>query len=116
MDIEIDRDHLLPGERLSGTVTIGKPGLQEVTVGLLFREDALGGEATVSQVLAGGLEGARDLAEGATLAFELEVPEDAFPSVRTRHGGLFWEVVAVTDRVGYDTTASRRVEVAARPR
>jgi hypothetical protein len=116
MEIEIDSASLAPGQSVKGTARTGRPGLQHVRVGLLFREESGGWEVTISQVLAEGFEDARDYPEGAELPFAIEVPGDALPSVRGRHGGLFWEVVARTDRVGSRGTASRRVEVKASSR
>jgi hypothetical protein len=105
-------DRFAPGDRVRGHVTVLDAGLQQVQVGLLFREEAEGIEATASQVLAEGFDDAREFAAGTTLEFEIEVPADAPPNVETSHGGLFWEVVAHTDRVGEPQTAGRRVEVA----
>jgi hypothetical protein len=112
--LELEGDSFVSGDRVRGTVTVERDGLQEISVGLLFREVSKGVEATARQVLAPGFDGAREYDGGATMQFELEVPGDAPPSIETRHGGLFWEVVAHTDRVGA-RTAGRRVQVTAAP-
>ena len=112
VSIEVDGERFAPGDVVRGRVVVVDPGLQLVNVGLLFREEAVGWEQTVTQILADGFGDALDLDAGATLDFAIELPADAPPTVRTRHGGLFWEVVAHTDRVGEPQTAGKRVVVA----
>ena len=111
IEIAVDGERFAPGDRVRGRVTVRHGGLQVIQVGLLFREESPAGEATARQVLAEGFEDARDLAPGTTLDFEIELPADAPPDVRTSHGGLFWEVVAVSDRAGSPQPAGKRIVV-----
>src|SRR4051812_17081236 len=100
MELELENTSLEPGQIVRGTTRIRHSGLQHVRIGLLFREESGGWEETISQVLADGFEDAQDLAAGTELTFEIQLPGDALPSMRSKHGGLFWEVVVKSDRVG----------------
>jgi hypothetical protein len=111
VSLTVEGDRFAPGDRVRGRVTVLDSGLQVIQVGLLFREESGGIEATASQVLADDFGDALDLDEGATFDFEIELPADAAPTLSTRHGELFWEVVAKTDRVGEPQTAGERFEV-----
>ena len=111
IELSLDRDRFAPGDVVRGRVTVLHSGLQEIQVGLLFREEGNRLEQTVSQVLADGLDGAVDFEAGAIVDFEIELPADAPPNVESRHGALFWEIVAHTDRVGSPQTADRRIVV-----
>jgi hypothetical protein len=107
----VERDSFVPGDRVSGRVEVDKGGLQEIQVGLLFREKVGDLEATTRQVLAPDFDGSGDIPAGAILGFEIEVPADAPPNIETGHAELFWEVVARTDHVGADKVESHRVEI-----
>jgi hypothetical protein len=111
--LTIERDRFVPGDRVRGRVHVEKGGLQEIQVGLLFREEVPDLDATTRQVLAPDFEGSGDIPAGAVLPFEIEVPADAPPNFKTKHAELFWEVVAATDRVGADSPVSQKVEIRA---
>ena len=113
MKLTLERDSFVPGDRVRGRVEVEKGGLQEIQVGLLFREEVPNLDATTRQVLAPDFEGSGDIPAGAVLPFEIEVPADAPPNIKTAHAELFWEVVARTDHVGADKVQSRRVEIRA---
>ena len=52
-----------------------------------------------------------DLTKATSFEFEIALPEDAFPSYRTNHSELYWEVDAMSDELGRDTHDSCRIEV-----
>ena len=52
-----------------------------------------------------------DLDTGSSFDFELRLPDDAVPSVRSRHGHLDWYVRVRSDEFGVDSTAELRLDV-----
>ena len=113
MKLTVERDSFVPGDRIRGRVEVEEGGLQEIQVGLLFREKTGNMDATTRQELAPDFDGSGDIPAGAVLPFEIEVPADAPPNIETSHAELFWEVVARTDHVSADKVQSHRVEIRA---
>lgn len=108
--LELDADQVAAGEAVTGRVLVLEGGRsRSVTLTLSFRERSPAYLETSSSTSAVIHEG--DLATGRALEFRLALPADAFPSVKGRHGELFWEVEAVSDEPGLDTRVSRRLEV-----
>jgi hypothetical protein len=56
-----------------------------------------------------------DLAEGASFAFEIQLPPDARPAYTSDNGSLAWEALVRSDEFGRDTTASQELELTPPP-
>ena len=52
-----------------------------------------------------------DVQTGQSLAFALDLPEDALPGHHSEHGELYWELDVKSDEMGPDTHVRRRIEV-----
>ena len=57
-----------------------------------------------------------ELSSPTPLAFECVLPEGGFPSYRSGHGELAWEIVVEVDKLGPNAHEERRIEVQAKPR
>jgi hypothetical protein len=112
-DVQLERDRFAPGERVAGTVLVTEGGgSRTLDVTLAFHEKSPDYEETpvsVTQALQTG-----DVQTGQSLAFALELPEDALPGHRSEHGELFWELDVKSDEMGPDTHVRRRIEVTVR--
>jgi hypothetical protein len=109
--VEVDGEPLAPGAAVSGRVVVEEGGrARSLSVRLAFVERTEDFEKVArdagTQVLAEG-----DLADGAVVAFQFELPQDAAPHVASPHARIGWEVRARVDRAGPDPTADRPVEV-----
>ena len=109
--VEVDSEPLAPGATVSGRVVVEEGGrARSLSVRLAFVERTADFEKVArdagTQVVAEG-----DLAEGAVVAFQLRLPEDAPPDVSTAHARIGWEVRARVDRAGPDPTVDRAVEL-----
>jgi hypothetical protein len=109
-DVQLERDRFAPGERVAGAVLVtGGGGSRTLDVTLAFHEKSPDYEETpvsVTQALQTG-----DLQAGQSLAFALDLPEDALPGHRSEHGELYWELDVKSDEMGPDTHVRRRIEV-----
>ena len=109
-DVQLERDTFAPGERVAGTVLVTEGGgscTLEVT--LAFHEKSPDYEEIPfgqTQALQTG-----DVQTGQSLAFALDLPEDALPGHRSEHGELYWELDVKSDEMGPDTHVRRRIEV-----
>jgi hypothetical protein len=96
-DLQLVRDSFTPGERVAGTVLVTEGGgsrTLDVTLG--FHEKSPDYEeipVSQTQALHTG-----DLQTGQSLAFALDLPEDALPGHRSEHGELYWELRAPAHR------------------
>jgi hypothetical protein len=109
--VEVDSEPLAPGATVSGRVVVEEGGrARSLSVRLAFVERTADFEKVArdagTQVVAEG-----DLADGAVVAFQLHLPEDAPPHVSTAHARIGWEVRARVDRAGPDPTVDRPVEL-----
>jgi hypothetical protein len=108
--VQLERDRFAPGERVAGAVLVtGGGGSRTLDVTLAFHEKSPDYEETpvsVTQALQTG-----DLQAGQSLAFALDLPEDALPGHRSEHGELYWELDVKSDEMGPDTHVRRRIEV-----
>jgi hypothetical protein len=108
--VQLERDRFAPGERVAGTVLVTEGGgSRTLDVTLAFHEKSPDYEETpvsVTQALQTG-----DLQAGQSLAFALDLPEDALPGHRSEHGELYWELDVKSDEMGPDTHVRRRIEV-----
>jgi hypothetical protein len=109
--IEVDGEPLAPGAAVGGRVVVEQGGgARALFARLAFVErtrdfDRVAREAE-TQVVAEG-----DLADGAVVAFQLRLPDDAPPEVAAAHGRIGWEVRARVDRSGRDPTVDRPIEL-----
>jgi hypothetical protein len=114
LEIQLEQERFVPGETVTGTVLIlegGRSRALEIT--LSFRESTEQGDHT-SVSLAGGNLHRGDLATGASYTFAVELPRDALPNYKSKHGELYWELDAHSDEFGIDTHERRRIDVSSR--
>ena len=109
--VDVDGEPLAPGAAVSGRVVVEEGGrARSLSVRLAFVERTEDFEKVArdagTQVIAEG-----DLADGAVIAFQLALPQDAAPHVGSPHARIGWEVRARIDRAGPDPTADRPVEL-----
>jgi hypothetical protein len=109
--VEVDREPLAPGATVSGRVLVEDGGrARSLSVRLAFVERTESFERVAreagAQVLAEG-----DLADDASVAFQLRLPDDALPHIATPHGRIGWELRARVDRAGPDPTVDRAIEL-----
>jgi hypothetical protein len=109
--VEVDGEPLASGAAVSGRVVVEEGGrARSLSVRLAFVERTADFEKVArdagTQVIAQG-----DLADGAVVAFQLHLPQDAAPHVSSPHARIGWELRARVDRAGRDPTADRPVEL-----
>lgn len=111
LEIQLDADRVAPGQALDGRILVHEGGVSRtVTLTVSFCERS---PATMSIVFSQDAilhEG--DLETGQALEFGFRLPDWALPSVRGKHGELFWRLDVVSDEPGPDTRATRVFEVA----
>ena len=110
LELRLDADRLARGAELSGHVLVlegGRSRSLALTVSFCERSP---GYLSVALSRRGVLhEG--DLSTGQAVEFHYELPPDALPSVKGKHGELFWQLEAVSDEPGFDTRVTRVFEV-----
>ena len=109
--VDVTGEPLAPGAAVSGRVVVEEGGrARALSVRLAFVERTESFEKVArdagTMVLADG-----DLADGAAVAFDLRLPDDAAPALATRHGRIGWELRARVDRPGPDPTIDRPIEL-----
>jgi hypothetical protein len=113
LSLEFDREAVAAGEAVTGRVRILEGGASRsltLTVSFCERSPSF---LTVASADSGVIhEG--DLATGGAVDFRFALPASAPPTVRGRHGELFWQLEAVSDEPGLDTRVARPFEVVAR--
>ena len=112
LTIELTQDSFPPGAPVHGYLTVdGGSGIRRLKVWLAFVEwsnDYAGTARTESErTLADG-----PVPDGQRIPFELILPADAAPEVRSNHGGLAWEVLVKADVRGPDALEGARISVA----
>jgi hypothetical protein len=113
LEVQVDRDRYRPGETVSGSVLVVEGGASRtLEVALEFREEAEDGYDDTPRRVPGGELHAGDLAMGASYEFAVVLPDDALPTLKTKHGKLWWEVDAHSDERGRDTHERKAIEVA----
>jgi len=109
--LELDRAHFRAGEEVTGMV--GSPAggrARAVWVEVRYRERTESFSSCRLALSSGALhEG--ELAPGWSSRFAVRLPADILPGYRSTHGELWWEVGAVSDRIGPDAQERRRIEV-----
>jgi len=113
--IELDAERVAAGGQVRGRVVVHEGGRsRSLRLSLTFRERSPSFLETPFSHGAVIHEG--DLATGQAVEFRFTLARDSPPSVKGKHGELFWQLEAVSDEPGLDTRAGRRLEVtAARP-
>jgi hypothetical protein len=110
--IELEAERVAAGEEVTGRVLVLEGGRsRSLALTLSFRERSPSYLET--PFTEGGTLHEGDLATGQALEFGFTLPNDAPPSVKGKHGELYWELEAVSDEPGMDTRTSRVVEVTA---
>jgi hypothetical protein len=109
--VDVGGEPLAPGAAVGGHVVVEDGGrARTLSVRLAFVERTEDFEKVArdagTQVVAEG-----DLADGAVVAFQLRLPDDAAPEIATPHGRIGWEVRARVDRAGPDPTVDRPIEL-----
>jgi hypothetical protein len=109
--VDVDGEPLAPGAAVRGRVVVEEGGrARSLSVRLAFVERTESFERVARD--AGTLVVAEgDLADGAVLAFELRLPDDAAPDIATPHGRIGWELRARADRAGPDPSVDRPIEL-----
>jgi hypothetical protein len=110
--LELDAETVAAGEEVRGRVlvVVEGGGSRSLSLTLSFRERSPSYLETPFSD--GGVLHQGDLATGQAIEFRFLLPSNALPSVKTRHGELFWELEAVSDEPGLNTRVSRTLEVA----
>ena len=109
LQLQLERAWYSPGDLVRGRVIAQYAvELRSLVVNLDYMEhtedyDSVGRQISTGPLAAGQLEAGR------ALDFTLTVPEDALPSLRGRHGELYWRVDAKGDRFGQDAHAEQRI-------
>lgn len=112
LGLEVDAEQVSPGDEVSGRVLVHEGGRsRSLTLTLSFRERSPSYVETAWSDGAVIHEG--DLSSGQAAEFRFALNHDAPPSVKGKHGELFWELEAVSDEPGLDTRVSRILEVTA---
>ena len=110
-DLQIDGDRYKPGDTVSGTVVVRQGGRSRwLEVLLEFIEETSDYTEVATSISTGHLHMGK-LQEGMSFAFELTVPPDALPEVRSRHGQLYWRLDARSDELGPDSHERRRLVI-----
>ena len=109
--VDVAGEPLAPGAAVSGRVVVEEGGgARSLSVRLAFVERTESFEKVAHDagtlVLAEG-----DLSDGAAVAFDLRLPDDAAPGIATEHGRIGWELRAHVDRAGPDPTIDRPIEL-----
>jgi hypothetical protein len=113
--LELDAEQVSPGDEVRGRVLVHEGGRsRSLTLTLSFRERSPSYLETPFSHGAVIHEG--DLATGQAVEFRFTLNADSPPSVKGKHGELFWELEAVSDEPGLDTRVSRVLEVMRVPR
>jgi hypothetical protein len=116
LELQLDGEEYAPGDTVTGSVLVLEGGgSRSLEVSLHFRERTSEDDEHTPVTLSGGELHAGDLTTGASYPFEIQLPADALPNFRSKHGELFWEVDARSDERGRDTHARRRIDVAVPP-
>jgi hypothetical protein len=112
--IELDAERVAAGEEVSGRVVAREGGRSRaLTLTVSFRERSPAFLET--RFSDAGVIHEGDLATGQAVEFRFVLPAGALPSVKGRHGELFWELQAVSDEPGLDTRVNRMLEVTVAP-
>jgi hypothetical protein len=103
-----------PGETIKGNVLVVEGGgSRSLRVELRYNEKTKDYSNVPTTIPSAPLhEG--DLTKATSFEFEIALPEDAFPSYRTNHSELYWELDATSDELGRDTHDNHRIEVKAK--
>ena len=110
--LDLDAGAVEPGDTLAGRVLVVEGGAsRSLTLTVNLRERSPGYVVPAFESRSLLHEG--DLATGQTIEFRCAVPKGAPPSVKGKHGELFWELDVVSDERGLDTRASRGFAVVA---
>jgi hypothetical protein len=116
LEVQLDGEAYAPGETVTGSVLVLEGGgSRSLDVSLHFRERTSEDDEHTPVTLSGGELHAGDLTTGASYPFGIQLPPDALPNFKSKHGELFWEVDARSDERGRDTHARKRIDVAVPP-
>ena len=109
----LPRAQYLPGEQITGTVTVVEGGDSRSLEVFLNCQDNTSDYSGTSFSEGTGHLHEGDLETGQGFEFTLQVPADAVPSFRTPHGVVYWEVDAKSDEFGRDTHDKRQIDIRA---
>jgi len=110
--VALEHDRIAPGEVVRGTVSVLEGGRSRALEVLLTLREQVGEDyEDVAVTLSSGNLNEGDLATGTSYSFAILLPDDALPSLRSKHGELAWEVDARSDERGRDTHDRHRIEV-----
>jgi hypothetical protein len=116
LELQLDGERYAPGETVTGGVLVVEGGeSRSLEVLLHFRERTSEDDEHTPVTLSGGELHAGDLTTGASYPFAIQLPPEALPNFKSKHGELFWEVDARSDERGRDAHARKRIEVAVPP-
>ena len=113
LQLQLDGDRYAPGEMVTGSVLVLEGGRSRaLEVSLHFRERTSEDDEHTPVTFSSGELHAGELTTGASYPFGIQLPPDALPNFKSKHGELFWEVEARSDERGLDTHARKRIDVA----
>ena len=111
LEVWTERQSYAPGEVVKGvvSVTLGHAS-RTLEVTLDFCEQSTSYTSVARRVSSGPIwQG--ELQPGQQFYFGLPLPPDAEPAYRSRHGALWWQVDARSDKFGRDPHGVRRIDV-----
>jgi hypothetical protein len=98
LQIELATPATRPGERIEGRVVVLDGGAARAVRARLEFVEQVGRLSRCARVEGERTIGADALERGDVLPFELQLPDDAAPGVRTDVGQLRWDLVVSVDR------------------
>ena len=110
LEISLDSEVVAPGGTLKGLVEVLEGGeARTLTLAVSFCESSPSYMAVPFS--RDGVIHEGELAAGQSVTFQYDLPEWAFPGVKSTHAELYWQVEAVADKPGLDARATRRFQV-----
>jgi tetratricopeptide (TPR) repeat protein len=109
--LQLDRERYSPGDAVRGTIFVAEGGRSRSLQATLEYREETDDCLTVATTVPGPALNMGDLTTGTFFEFERRIPADAFPSYKSKHGELYWELYVKSDERGLDTEEWCRVEV-----
>ncbi len=110
-NLQFDGGGVKPGDTIAGTVVVTEGGRSRSLEVLLDFVEETDDYLEVAHSISTGHLHKGKLEAGMSFPFELTLPADALPEVRSRNGQLYWQVDAKSDELGRDSHERRRIVV-----
>lgn len=110
LELELKSDRAAPGGLVAGRIDVIEGGAsRSLTLMLTLHERTSHFDVIAHSSAAVVHRG--DLVTGQSFDFEIAVPPEAPPSVKTEHAELSWDLDLKSDEPGLDSRIGRRIEV-----